>query len=218
MTELYEVIDPRPVAACAKYTFFLPLRERLDALGVGDLVQLIIRSIPPSAKWDAERLWIRVTSVDPDWIEGTLESTPSDMPLVPKGMSIRARQTHVINIVFDNPEQEQKLEPDPRREFWDRCLVDQAILDSDLAVHYLYRETPDPSRGDDRFPDSGWRIRGDMRTASDLDLDNREVAYVALGAVLNKDDTWVHLIDAEIGTAYERDFDSNVYVRVDLAN
>lgn len=56
----------------------------------------------------------------------------------------------------------------------------------------------------DRFPDSGWRIRGDMRAG----LGKRKAAYVALGAVLNRDDSWLHLIDEPIGARFEKDFET----------
>jgi hypothetical protein len=213
MPELYEIVDPRPVAASAKYTFFLPTADCLNAVGTGDLVQVTARAIPPSEKWDAERVWVRVESANPDWIEGTLESVPDDMPLLSKGAKIRAPRSHIINIAFESPDKKAALKSKPRREFWERCLVDQAVLDGELLVQYLYREAPDLTRNGDKFPDSGWRIRGDMRNASEEELAKREVAYVALGAVLNYDDSWVQFIDEPVGSAFERDFERGVFVR-----
>ena len=60
MPELYEIIDPRPIAASARFTFFLPSAARLGAVGKGDLVKVMMRAVPPSDKWDAERMWIEV--------------------------------------------------------------------------------------------------------------------------------------------------------------
>lgn len=213
MPDLYEVIDPRPVAALAKYTFFLPSAARIDAIAGGDLVQVTVRAIPNSMKWDAERLWVRVHSVEPDWLEGPLESQPDDMPLVSKGMTIRLPRTHVINVVFEDPDKEEAILADQQREFWERCWVDQAVLDGELPVGFIYREEPEPIQDGERFADSGWRIRGDMRGASAAQLAERKIAYVALGAVLNKDDSWVHLIDEPTGASYDKDFDKSVFVQ-----
>lgn len=212
MSKLYEIVDPRPIAASAKYTYFLPTSDQLNAIGAGDFVQVTARAIPPSEKWDSERVWVRVESANPDWIEGTLDSEPSDMPLLPIGSKIRAPRTHIINILFDSPEKEAALKSEPPREFWERCLVDQAILDGKLPVHCIYRQAPNLTRDGDKFADSGWRVMGDMRNASEEELAERKLAYVALGAVLNRDDSWVHLIDEPIGSAYERDFERGVFV------
>jgi len=83
MDDLFEVLDPRPNAASAPYTFFLPDPELIKAVCKGDHVKAIIRAVPPSEKYDAERMWIRVTSTQPDWIEGTLDSQPHDKPKLP---------------------------------------------------------------------------------------------------------------------------------------
>lgn len=209
----YEIVDPRPFAASAKYTFFLPSPASLDAIGKGDLVKVTLRAVPPSEKWDAERMWIKVTSEGPDWLEGTLDSQPDDMPGVFQGDLIRFQRTHIIDVIFENANKESVFAGKLEREFWERCWVEQAVLDGDLLVQYLYREEPSPMQEGDRYPDSGWRIRGDVRSVKVEDLAKRESAYVALGAVLNKDDSWIHLIDEPIGAAYEKDFETGVFVR-----
>ena len=52
-----------------------------------------------------------------------------------------------------------------------------------------------------------------MRNISEAQLRERKIAYVALGAVLNRDDSWVGLIDEPVGAAYEKDFDLGEFVR-----
>jgi hypothetical protein len=42
-------------------------------------------------------------------------------------------------------------------------------------------------------------------------MGERGAAYVALGAVLNRDDSWLELIDAPIGSAFMRDFETGAY-------
>lgn len=69
-----------------------------------------------------------------------------------------------------------------------------------------------PTREGDKFPDSGWRVIGDLRNVSEEDIAERKLAYVAIGAVLNRDDSWLHLVDAPVGSAFERDFERGVFV------
>lgn len=68
---------------------------------------------------------------------------------------------------------------------------------------------------DDKHPDSGWRIRGRMGSATDVEIEARKAAYVALGAVLNRDDSWIAWIDSPVGTSLMRDFSTNEYVQGD---
>ena len=64
----------------------------------------------------------------------------------------------------------------------------------------------------DQHLDSGWRFRGRSGSESDEGMERRALSYVALGAVLNRDDSWLHLIDAPIGSAFMRNFETGEYV------
>ena len=52
------------------------------------------------------------------------------------------------------------------------------------------------------YPDSGWRIRGDVSLMTDAQCENESADYIALGAVLNADDSWLHLIDSPVGSQF----------------
>jgi hypothetical protein len=210
---LYEVLDPRPVAASAPYTYFLPAAELIKAVCAGDHVKATIRAVPPGKNYDAERMWVLVTVAETDWLEGTLDSCPLDMPGLPQGSIIRLPRTHVIDVIVNDPARSAALNGTPGRQYWERCLVDRCVLDGDLKAGYIYRETPDMTKEGDKFPDSGWRIRGDTRGTPIDEIGSRKVAYVALGAVLNRDDTWLHLIDEPVGARFEKDFENGVFVR-----
>jgi len=206
----YELDDPRPVAASARYTYFLPDSTILDALAPGDEVKLLFRSLPPGRKWDAERMWVEVLSVGAGGLVGRLDNDPSDIPQLKAGAEIAFQRWHIIDAILKEDDRDIALS-EPAREYWDRCFVDDCILYEGVAVAYVYREEPEEQGTDDKYPDSGWRIRGDWRGLSDEEVDARKFSYVAVGAVLNRDDSWVALIDAPVGARFLRDFDTNAY-------
>jgi hypothetical protein len=213
MTEAaYEIVDPRPIAAEAPYTFFLPSPSEIAAVSKRDLVKLLFDYPHQTEKWAAERMWVIVESGDADDLRGVLDNNP-DEPTSPlkAGDQLLFKRHDILAIEWDNP----NVAPEAAdyREYWDRCLVDQCVLDGEEPVEYIYREEPDMGSEEDEHPDSGWRIRGRMGSATDAEIDERKVAYVALGAVLNRDDSWIGWIDAPIGAALMRDFETNTYVQ-----
>lgn len=208
----YTLDDPRPIQKAAPYTYFLPSDADLDSLRPDDLAKLIFRSHPPGPEWGAERMWVRITAVEGDVMRGVLDNVPSDMPQLKLGAKIGFRRHHVIDLRPADGRPAPLQGPQPR-EYWDRCLVDACVVEDGTPVGYLYREEPDMMEEGDKYPDSGWRIRGDYRALSDEEIDAREMRYIALGAVLNADDSWLSLIDEPIGARFHRDFENGGYLR-----
>lgn len=208
----YRIEDPRPIAAGAPYTFYLPSENELLSVAPGDLVKIIFESIPPSAEWGAERMWVIVTGVDGDELTGTLDNEPADIPQLKPGDVVQFQRGHIIDIDWADDRAVPPPAAPARREYWDRCFVDDQILDGRLKVEYLYREEPDPLEEGDTYPDSGWRFRCDTRGLTDAEYDNPSFSYIALGKVLNGDDSWLHLIDAPVGSAFLRDWSTGEFV------
>jgi len=203
--------DPRPTQAAAPYTFFLPDARRVEAVGPGDHVKLIFIPTADGTKYGAERMWVEVVSVDGPAFRGKLDNAPDDIPGLSLGDPVEFNSWHIIDVEFADEDKDRQL-IFPRRTYYDRCLVDRCVLNGEAKVHYVYREAPDLAKDDDKHQDSGWRIRGDWRGLSDEEVDARECDYVALGAVLNQDDSWVHLIDQPEGSAFIRDWDKDQFV------
>lgn len=212
MTSAYTLDDPRINAAEAPYTFFLPSAEEVAALAPGDHAKLIFRPADPDRKWGAERMWVRIDRIDGDGLEGTLDNVPDDVPGLELGDRVAFQRFHVIACQWADARQTHPPPPPLRREYFERCMVDVGVFQDRLPVHFLYREEPDLAEEGDEYPDSGWRIRGDYRGLTDEEIGEREVDYVALGVVLNVDDSWLHLIDAPIGAAFIRDWQTGEFV------
>ena len=64
-----------------------------------------------------------------------------------------------------------------------------------------------------QYPDSGWRIRGDVELMTDAEYDDDDASYIALGKVLNEDDSWIHLIDEPIGSRFFKNKETGKFER-----
>lgn len=206
-----ELDDPRPIAAEAPYTFELPHEAEIAALKPGDGVKAIFRELDGESRYGAERMWVLIERIEDGIAYGTLDNDPLEMTAIEAGMPVAIPLSHVISCAFskDNP----RPETPERREYWDRCFVDTCVVEGRSQVDYLYREPPDMTQEGDKFPDSGWRLRGvDAEVAAD---EGRKDAfqYIALGSVLNRDDRWVHLIDEKPGVAFQWDAEAQDYIR-----
>lgn len=206
--------DPRPIAAEAPYTFFLPPPEHVDAVQSGDLVKAIFSD--RDGGHDAERMWVTVERVMADHFVGTLSNAPADMQNLAEGEPVAIPQSHLIAIL---PGDNRAL-PDVERprEHWERCMVDQCVLDGRSKVDYLYREPADMDREGDADPDSGWRLRGTEAGIAEDEAHGAAPQYVALGAVLNRDDRWLGLIDEPAGFAWHWQDDTGEFTRYDRAD
>ena len=204
----YTLDDPRPVAKEAPYTFYLPSKVLQDSVAPGDCVQLSFTGYPPGLVYGGgERMWVDVVFVAEDFVTGHLANIPYDMPQLKRGDVVKFQPFQIID--FDT-KRELPVES-PQKQYWDRCLVDQCVLDREQPVYYIYREEPDMAQEGDKYPDSGWRIRGDYRDITDEELEARKAQYIALGKVLNADDSWIHLIDSPVGSAFMKNFETGVY-------
>lgn len=156
-------------------------------------------------------MWVTVKRVEGDLLHGVLENEPYE-PTAPAklGDLITFERHQILAIIWDKPE---TAPPQGEyREYWERCLVDDCVTDGLEPVEYIYRKEPDMVQEGDKFPDSGWRIRGRQGDATDADMEDRKFSYVALGAVLNRDDSWLPFIDEPVGAAFMRDIETGVYL------
>nr|WP_298896293.1 DUF2185 domain-containing protein [uncultured Altererythrobacter sp.] len=190
----------------------MPHDVELAALKPGDGVKAIFRQTEGETKYDAERMWVLIERIEEGLVHGILDSDPSDMPLIEAGMPVAIPLTHVISTAFHKDNPRPKI-PD-RREYWERCFVDACVIEGRSHIDYLYREDPDMTREGDEYPDSGWRIRGTQESIDADERDENRPRYIALGAVLNVDNSWIDLIDIEPGHHFAWDEESRQYVEV----
>lgn len=207
---IYTLIDGPERQLEAPYTFPLPHPALIDALAVGDHVKLGFEYDPPGEEYGGERMWVLIDDIDDDRFRGSIDNDPFEK-ILSCGDKVEFQRKNILDILLAEGNAEPPVPA--ARTYWERCLVDECILYEDVPVEYIYREEPEEQQGHE-YPDSGWRIRGRQGKSSDDEMDKREVAFVSLGAVLNKDDSWIDLIESTIGSAFMRNFDSNRYESV----
>lgn len=158
----------------------------------------------------AVHTWVTIKNVDANALIGRLANQPFEKTSSLKvDDAVRFQLHHILTIQWAHPE----AAPPPReyREHWERCLVDESVPNGSEPVEYIYREEPDMQEDGDKYPDSGWRIRGRVGEASNEESSAGKPQYVAIGAVLNRDDSWLSLIDAPIGSCFMRNFSTGIY-------
>lgn len=199
----YLLIDPRPLALESQYTFFLPSAEQVAALCPGDLVKLMFEHIPTGVQWGIERMWVTVARSEADRFTGELDNQPFEPTArLRVGDEIVFYGFHILDVRWNDTSRAPA--PPERREYWDRCLVDASVIDGSAPIEFIYREMPNLTNEGDEFPDSGWRIRGRSETGTKPESGSRKPQYVAMGAVLNRDDSWLPYIDAPVGARLVR--------------
>lgn len=195
--------DSSETAREFKYTFFKPSEADIAQIKPGENVKLVFdfSSLDPEAP-EAERMWVIVEQIRPDGtFVGSLDNTPRWIKDLQPGDTIEFDARHIINTEHDNPD-------NIVNRYRDRCFVTNRILCDGHPIGYLYREEPDTEQ------DSGWRfLAGDE---SDDYMNGAEnLAFVSIGAVLNKDDSALDLLEEPVGSAFERNAASGRFHRVE---
>lgn len=207
----FDIQDLRPSVAENPYTFFVPSPEAIVAIEPGMSVKLIFASIPPSYYMGAERMWVTVTKTDGENFEGTLDNIPFDIPQMSLGQTLQFEAHNIASVMWEDPEEQKRFDnTDDEVEMFKRCLVDDCVLYENAPIGFLYREEPETFEGQN-YSDSGWRIRGLQGGASDEEYDDRKASFVAIGAVLNRDDSILNFLSEPVGCAYERENENAPY-------
>lgn len=196
----WKLEDADTVAAANKYTFFKSPRETISLVRPGESVKLIFLfdSENPAAP-RAERMWVTVDQVDADGhFVGRLDNDPQWIEDLKFGDEVGFDARHIINTEHDDDDNLVER-------YIKRCFVTRRILSDGAKVGYLYREDPDNE------DDSGWRFTANDESDEYMD-DSDNSAYVSVGLVLSKDDSFIHLLDSPAGASFARDPDTQEFV------
>lgn len=212
----WSLMDAAEIAAENKYTFARPGADLIGKLAVGEIVKLIFQS-GDDDDYAAERMWVAIVSLDgKGGFQGRLENEPQLIEGLELGTLVEFRDIHIIDTEHEDKGESQALVS----KYLVRCFVTNAILDDGARIGLLYREEPDNedlAEEDQWKRDSGWRFMSGDETDEYMN-DNGNHAYVSIGAVLRcGDDSFVHLLDAPVGTGFKRDPETGEFVPFDLS-
>lgn len=184
------------------HTFYRPSKKTIGKLLVGSQVKLIFEFDNPDPDGpSAERMWVTLTEVNGDHFKGDLDNQPFHLKALKLGDPVEFEERHIMQTDIG------EVEPDTVEKYSLRCFVTRKVLYDGDKAGYLYREQPDEEG------DSGWRIMAGNESEQYMN-EQENIFYVSLGAVLNNDDSFVHLLDSPTGSAFELDKEAGEFIAV----
>lgn len=173
------------------YTFYKPSEEVINSLEVGDLVKLIFFVESDEDGYRGERMWVEIIERNGNDFVGKLENKPYRLKDLNRGQEINFRPEHICETEYED-EESTKLD------YYFNTLITVSIdvLDKN-EFNFLLRDQP----SDDS--DSGWVVlSGYEEEEFSNNPDNFQI--VALGVMLNIDDSILSFINEQPLCAYER--------------
>jgi hypothetical protein len=189
--------DAQQLADEFPYTFYKPSPEVIANLASGNQVKLIFEfaSDDPQAP-SAERMWVEINEYKNGIYTGYLNNEPMHITDLKHRDVIEFKACHIMDTELDDPV------PSITDKYIKRCFVTHNILHEEQSVGFLYKEQPEY---DD---DSGWRITAGNESDEYMQ-DPSNSSYVSIGAVLREDDSFLPLIDSDVGMAFIKDEKGN---------
>jgi hypothetical protein len=192
MTKTWQLEDVSDRTIDAKYTYYLPSEEALELLSVGDAVKIVFHCDVENDKgWNAERMWVQITRIGGGQYEGFLDNDPYYIPDIKAGDLVQFQSKHIIQMSIDDPI------PNTVDQYILRCYVTDSILNMNKKVSRLNREEPE----EDEQDYSGWTFLSEEDSEEYLN-DSKNWHYVSLGAVLNRDNRFIDLLESEFDSEY----------------
>ena len=184
--------DADELATEFKYTFYKPSENVIQEIAIGEVVKLIFRfeSDDPEAP-EAERMWVLVDEITGGCFKGRLNNEPKYITDLKLDDQVEFKACHIIST-------EHNDDDNIVERYIKRCYVTNRVLNDSKPAGYLYREEPDHE------DDSGWRITANDET-DDYMENSTNCSYVSLGAVLNRDDSFLELLESPVGSAFFRE-------------
>ena len=181
------------------YTFYKPSDGVLGKLKIGDVVKLVVDyKMPGGDVTTAESISVEIIVLGGEKYTGRLLSKPDCVEGVGPLVEFEGRN------IIDTSYLDNKCGELGR--YAQHCKVANGVFYEYEKIFLLKRAPPDKDR------DSGWTMLGENDFGEFID-DPYEMALVSIGAVLNIEDTFIHLLDEPIGSEFLWDKTKNSFVK-----
>lgn len=199
----WKLIDAEKLAQEHKYTFYKPSKEITKKLVVGNVVKLTFEFDSSNSEHpSAERMWVEITEINGEKFKGKLDNHPFYLHELFAGDEIVFEHKHIIDHNLE------LFEPNLVDKYYDRCFVTNKILYEKAQINYIYREEPMEKDENRDYVDTGWRfLSGDE--SDEYMEDSENISLVSLGAVLSIDDSFIDLLQSEVGKSFRRNEKGN---------
>ncbi|GGF69588.1 immunity protein Imm33 domain-containing protein [Wenyingzhuangia marina] len=203
----WKLTDSEKLAKENKYTFYKPSKEITKNLEVGNIAKLTFEFESSNSEHPgAERMWVEITEINNNKFKGNLDNHPFYIHELYAGDEITFEHKHIIDHDLE------LSEPNLVDKYYDRCFATNKVLYENSPINYIYREEPmevDKERG---YIDTGWRFLSGNESDEYIE-DFENISLVSIGSILSRDDSFIDLLEAEIGTSFERN-ENGIFERI----
>jgi len=173
------------------YTFYKPSKAVTDKLKAGDLVKLVFFSDSDTDGYKEERMWVEITDRNKENFVGKLDNEPYHLKSLKLGQILHFGTEHICDTEYEDDDA-------AKMDYYFNALVTVSndVLERN-EFNFLLKDKPNEPN------DSGWVIfSGYEEDEFNSNADNFQI--VALGVVLNVDDSILAFINESPLCAYER--------------
>lgn len=173
------------------YTFYIPSKQVIDILGVGDIVKLIFLGESEHDGLAGERMWVEITERNDGDFKGLLTNEPYDLKNLVVGQEVVFKVDHICDTEYEDP-----TSSNWNYYFDTKVIVSRDVLDK-REFNFLLRDNPNNEQ------DSGWTVFSGYEE-NDFLSDSTNFQPISIGVILNIDDSILSILDERPLCAFER--------------
>lgn len=183
------------------YTFYIPSKQVIDILSVGDIVKLRFVGETEKDGLAGERMWVEITNRNGDNFKGILTNEPYGLNDLTVGQEILFKTEHICDTEYKDSSSSK----------WDYYFDTKVIVSNDALdkreFNFMLRDNPNGEQ------DSGWTVLSGYE--DDEFVNNPDnLQCVSIGVILNIDDSILDFVDERPLCAYERN-DKGMFYKIE---